>query len=212
MIDLNSLNTLVLQFGLHINHQSEQPMSDRIQINDDTFEPFITEQQIRTRIHELALQINHDYAEKVPIFIGVLNGSFIFLADLIREIKIDCEIDFFKLSSYGDAKITSGQVTLLKDLNCQVASRDIIVVEDIVDSGLSIAFIKKLIEKENPKSLKFVSLLLKKGLPKIDFPIDYIGFEIPPDFVIGYGLDYAQKVRNLKSIYRLAPDGTSKQV
>jgi hypoxanthine phosphoribosyltransferase len=187
-------------------------MSDRIQINDDTFEPFITEQQIRTRIHELALQINHDYAEKVPIFIGVLNGSFIFLADLIREIKIDCEIDFFKLSSYGDAKITSGQVTLLKDLNCQVASRDIIVVEDIVDSGLSIAFIKKLIEKENPKSLKFVSLLLKKGLPKIDFPIDYIGFEIPPDFVIGYGLDYAQKVRNLKSIYRLAPDGTSKQV
>ena len=179
-------------------------MAEQIKINGDLFEPFITEDQIRKRIHELAERINADYEGKTPIFIGVLNGSFIFLADLIREIRIDCEIDFFKLSSYGDAKISSGQVTLLKDLNCEVAGRDILVVEDIVDSGLSIAFIKKIIEKENPKSLKYVSLLLKKGIPKINFPVDYVGFEIPPDFVIGYGLDYAQKVRNLKSIYRLA--------
>ena len=174
------------------------------------FELFITEEQIRERIKELAARINTDYAGRVPIFIGVLNGSFIFLSDLIREVTVDCEIDFFKLSSYGDAKISSGQVTLLKDLNCQVFGRDIIVVEDIVDSGLSIAFIKKIIEKENPKSLKFVSLLLKKGIPKLDFLVDYIGFEIPPDFVIGYGLDYAQKVRNLKSIYRLTLQGTAK--
>jgi hypoxanthine phosphoribosyltransferase len=180
-------------------------MADLITINGDTFEPFITEAQIRNRIQELAAQINADYAGRVPIFIGVLNGSFIFLSDLIREVTVDCEIDFFKLSSYGDAKISSGQVTLLKDLNCQVTGRDIIVVEDIVDSGLSIAFIKKIIEKENPTSLKLVALLLKKGVPKIDFPVDYVGFEIPPDFVIGYGLDYAQKVRNLKSIYRLTP-------
>jgi hypoxanthine phosphoribosyltransferase len=185
-------------------------MAELIKINGDTFEPFITEEQIRKRIKELAARINADYAGKVPIFIGVLNGSFIFLSDLIREVTVDCEIDFFKLSSYGDAKISSGQVTLLKDLNCQVSGRDIIVVEDIVDSGLSIAFIKNIIEKENPKSLKLVSLLLKKGVPKIDFPVDYIGFEIPPDFVIGYGLDYAQKVRNLKSIYRIAPQGTIK--
>jgi hypoxanthine phosphoribosyltransferase len=172
-------------------------------LNDDTFEPFITEAQIQERIKDLAAQINKDYAGKVPIFIGVLNGAFIFLSDLIREITVDCEIDFFKLSSYGDAKISSGQVHMLKDLNCQVKGRDIIIVEDIVDSGLSIAFIKKLIEKEQPASLKFVSLLLKKGLPKIDFPINYVGFEIPPEFVIGYGLDYAQKVRNLKHVYRL---------
>jgi hypoxanthine phosphoribosyltransferase len=165
---------------------------------------------IRTRITELAARINQTYAGRVPIFIGILNGSFIFLADLIREITVDCEIDFFKLSSYGDAKISSGQVRLLKDLNCQVKHRDILVVEDIVDSGLSIAFIKKLIEKENPASLAFVSLLVKKGLPKIDFPIDYVGFEIPPDFVIGYGLDYAQKVRNLRSVYRIVP-GDSKR-
>jgi hypoxanthine phosphoribosyltransferase len=185
-------------------------MSELLKINGDTFEPFITEEQIQKRVKEIAMRINADYAGKTPIFIGVLNGSFIFLADLIREINVDCEMDFFKLSSYGDAKISSGQVKLLKNLNCEVAGRDIIVVEDIVDSGLSIAFIKNIIEKENPKSLKLVSLLLKKGVPKIDFPVDYVGFEIPPDFVIGYGLDYAQKVRNLKLIYRLAPKGNIK--
>jgi hypoxanthine phosphoribosyltransferase len=185
-------------------------MIELLRINGDMFESFITEKQIRERIKELAVRINADYIGRVPIFIGVLNGSFIFLSDLIREITVDCEIDFFKLSSYGDAKISSGQATLLKDLNCQVSGRDIIVVEDIVDSGLSIAFIKKIIEKENPKSLKFVSLLLKKGIPKLDFLVDYVGFEIPPEFVIGYGLDYAQKVRNLKSIYRLTIQGTAK--
>ena len=185
-------------------------MAELLKINGDTFEPFITEEQIRKRIKELAASINADYAGKTPIFIGVLNGSFIFLADLIREINVDCEMDFFKLSSYGDAKISSGQVKLLKNLNCEVAGRDILVVEDIVDSGLSIAFIKNIIEKENPKSLKLVSLLIKKGVPKIDFPVDYVGFEIPPDFVIGYGLDYAQKVRNLKAIYRLSLQGTVK--
>jgi hypoxanthine phosphoribosyltransferase len=185
-------------------------MIELLKINGEMFEPFITEEQIRVRIKDLAARINADYAGRVPIFIGVLNGSFIFLSDLIREITLECEIDFFKLSSYGEAKISSGQVTLLKDLNCQVFGRDIIVVEDIVDSGMSIVFIKKIIEKENPKSLKFVSLLLKKGIPKLDFQVDYIGFEIPPDFVIGYGLDYAQKVRNLKSIYRLTLQGTAK--
>lgn len=185
-------------------------MAELFRINGDTFEPFISEERIQKRVKELAAQINTDYVGKIPIFIGILNGSFIFLADLIREITIDCEIDFFKLSSYGDAKISSGQVTLLKELNCQVFGRDIIVVEDIVDSGLSIAFIKEIIQKENPLSLKFVSLLIKKGLPKIDFPLDYVGFEIPPDFVIGYGLDYAQKVRNLKSIYKLVLQETTK--
>jgi len=187
-------------------------MNSTLHINGDTFEVLLTEELIQQRIKEIASSINTDYQGKVPIFIGVLNGAFIFLADLIREISIDCEVDFFKLSSYGDAKISSGQVTLLKDLNCQVAGRDIIVVEYIVDSGLSIAYTKKLIMRENPNSLRFVTLLLKKGLPKIDFPIDYVGFEITPEFVIGYGLDYAQKVRNLRSIYRLvSPNDKTKQ-
>jgi hypoxanthine phosphoribosyltransferase len=178
-------------------------MAEHITINGDIFEPLITEEQIRNRVRELAADISSDFVDKIPIFIGVLNGSFIFLADLIREITIDCELDFLKLSSYGDAKISSGQVALLKNLNCNVRDRDVIVVEDVVDTGLSLAYIKSIIEKENPKSLKFVSLLLKKGSLKTGFKVDYIGFEILPDYVIGYGLDYAQKVRNLKSIYKL---------
>jgi len=180
-------------------------MADDMMINGDRFTLYLSEDQIRSRVKELATQINEDYFGKVPIFIGILNGSFIFFSDLVRDITVDCEVDFLKLSSYGDAKISSGQVKLLKDLNCQVAGRDIIVVEDIVDSGLSIDFMKRLVMKESPASFRVVTLLLKKSVAKVSFPIDYVGFEIPPEFVIGYGLDYAQKVRNLRSIYRLAP-------
>jgi hypoxanthine phosphoribosyltransferase len=180
-------------------------MTNEITINNDRFTLYLTEEQIQKRVKELAGQINEDYSGKVPIFIGILNGSFIFFSDLVREISLDCEVDFLKLSSYGDAKISSGQVKLLKDLNCQVNGRDIIVVEDIVDSGISIDFMKQLVMRENPASFRVVTLLLKKSVAKVSFPIDYVGFEIPPEFVIGYGLDYAQKVRNLKSIYRLAP-------
>ena len=180
-------------------------MANDITINNDRFTLYLSEEQIKTRVRELAVRLNNDYRGKVPIFIGILNGSFIFFADLIREITIDCEVDFLKLSSYGDAKISSGQVKLLKDLNCQVNGRDIVVVEDVVDSGISMGFMKSLVMKENPASFRVVTLLLKKSVAKVDFPIDYVGFEIPSEFVIGYGLDYAQKVRNLKSIYRLAP-------
>jgi hypoxanthine phosphoribosyltransferase len=182
-------------------------MADEIVINNDRFALYLSEEQIKRRVRELASRINEEYRGKVPIFIGILNGSFIFFADLVREITVDCEVDFLKLSSYGDAKISSGQVRLLKDLNCQVTGRDIIVVEDIIDSGVSIDFMKKLVTKENPASFRVVTLLLKKSVAKVSFPIDYVGFEIPPEFVIGYGLDYAQKVRNLKGIYRLTAKG-----
>jgi hypoxanthine phosphoribosyltransferase len=139
----------------------------------------------------------------VPVFIGILNGSFIFFADLIREITIDCEVDFLKLSSYGDAKISSGDVHLLKDLNCQVEGRDIIIVEDVVDSGLSMQYIHDLITRQNPASFKVVTLLYKPESVKTNVQLDYVGFTIPPNFVVGYGLDYAQRERNLKSIYKL---------
>ncbi|MCY7362960.1 MAG: hypoxanthine phosphoribosyltransferase [Ignavibacteria bacterium] len=165
---------------------------------------YISQDKISKRIKELASEINKDYKGRKPIFIGILNGSFIFLSDLIREIKIDCEIDFLKLSSYGDEKITSGEVTLLKDLNCKIENEDIIIVEDIVDSGLSVKFIKNLIEERKPASLKFVSLLFKNGISNLDFEIDYIAFRIENDFVVGYGLDFAQKYRNLKEIYVLS--------
>lgn len=181
-------------------------MKKYIKIHDDKFEIYLTEKKIQSRIRRLASQINKDYKTKVPIFIGILNGSFIFMSDLIRYIKIDCEVDFLKLSSYGDAKISSGHVSLLKDLNATIGGRDIIVVEDIVDSGLSIDFIKKLIYLHKPKTLKIVSLLYKKDAIKINVKIDYIGFEIPNVFVIGYGLDYAQKVRNLPAIYKLVDE------
>jgi hypoxanthine phosphoribosyltransferase len=177
---------------------------EKIKIGEEIFVPFLTEEQIQKRIIELADQISNDYKDKIPVFIGVLNGAFIFMSDLIRNISINCEIDFFKLSSYGDSKISSGDVKLLKELNCDVNGRDILIVEDIVDSGLSIKYIEELFEIHSPNSMKVISLLMKPDSLKYKVKIDYIGFKIPSKFVIGYGLDYAQKFRNLRSIFVLS--------
>jgi hypoxanthine phosphoribosyltransferase len=163
----------------------------------------ISEARILRRVRELAAEINRQYRGLVPVFIGVLNGSFIFFADLLREITVDCEVDFLKLSSYGDAKISSGAVRLLKDLNCQVEGRHIVIVEDIVDSGLSMEYIQRLILHQNPASFKIVTLLHKPEAVRTDLHLDFVGFAISKDFVIGYGLDYAQRERNLRAIYRL---------
>jgi hypoxanthine phosphoribosyltransferase len=176
---------------------------ERLIIGNDEFIPLLSEEQIQNRVKELAVQISNEYARTVPVFIGVLNGSFLFMSDLIRYLNINCEIDFFKLSSYGDAKISTGNVTLLKELNCEVNDKDIIIVEDIVDTGLSIKYIEKLFEEKRPRSMKVISLLVKPASLKYDVKIDYIGFKIPNKFVIGYGLDYAQKYRNLRGIYVL---------
>ncbi len=164
---------------------------------------YISKKNIDKKIKELSHKISKDYKGRVPIFIGVLNGSFIFISDLVRNVKIDLEIDFLKLSSYGDSNISSGEVKLLKDLNCTIEGRDIIVVEDIVDSGLSLKYIRDLIYTQKPSSLEFVTLLFKKGVSNLDFKIKYVGFKIPNKFVVGYGLDYAQKYRNLKGVYIL---------
>src|SRR3990170_8250843 len=174
---------------------------DQVVIGKEVFVPFISEDKLQKRIKELGKQISEDYVGKTPVFIGVLNGAFIFLSDLIKNISVDCEIDFFKLSSYGDEKISSGEVKLIKELNCDVNDRDIIIVEDIVDTGLSIRYIEELFSKYSPSSMKVVSLLLKRESLKYNVKIDYIGFEIPSRFVIGYGMDYSQKYRNLRSIY-----------
>ncbi len=178
-------------------------MAKHLTVNGDTFELMISERKIKNRIKELAADLNRDYRGRTPVFIGILNGSFIFFADLIREITIGCEVDFLKLSSYGDAKISSGNVRLLKDLNCEVTGRDIIIVEDIVDSGLSMKYIRDLILRQNPLSFKVVTLLYKPASVKSDIQLDYVGFTINPEFVIGYGLDYAQRERNLKAIYKM---------
>lgn len=176
---------------------------ERVIIGNDEFVPLFTEEQIQNRIKALAAQISLEYKSSVPVFIGVLNGSFLFMSDLIRYLDINCEIDFFKLSSYGDAKISTGNVKLLKELNCEVNDRDIIIVEDIVDTGLSLKYIEELFSEKSPNSMKVVSLLVKPGSLKYDVKIDYIGFRIPDKFVIGYGLDFAQKYRNLRGIYVL---------
>jgi hypoxanthine phosphoribosyltransferase len=191
--------------------KNELTLSDsvrpEIKVGDDVFIPFITEEQILKRTKELAKQISEDYKGKIPVFIGVLNGAFLFLSDLIKNVSIDCEVDFFKLSSYGDEKISSGKVKMLKELNCDVNGRDLIIVEDIVDSGLSIKFIEELISNFTPASMRVVSLLIKPNSLRYNVKIDYIGFEIPSKYVIGYGLDIAQKYRNLSSIYVLREDG-----
>lgn len=176
----------------------------KLLVGNEVFIPYLKEDVIQNRIAELAKEISADYINRIPIFIGVLNGAFIFMSDLIKKITIDCEIDFFKLSSYGDSKISSGNVRLLKELNCDVNDRDIIIVEDIVDSGLSIKYIEEIFSKSKPKSIKVCSLLMKPDSLKYDVKIDYIGFKIPSKFVLGYGLDYAQKYRNLKEIYVLS--------
>ncbi|TAK55262.1 MAG: hypoxanthine phosphoribosyltransferase [Bacteroidetes bacterium] len=175
----------------------------KLNVNGETFVLYLSEKQIQQRLKQLATKISKDYNGRIPIFIGVLNGAFVFMSDLIRHMTISCEVDFLKLSSYGDAKISSGKVTMLKELNCQVEGRDIIVVEDIIDSGLSIDFMRRLVSKMNPRSINVVALLYKKKAIKIHTPVKYIGFKIPNKFVIGYGLDYQQQQRNLRGVYCL---------
>ena len=172
-----------------------------IECDGHRFKVMIADKRIRAAVKKLGARISKDYKGKNPILVGVLNGSFLFVADLVREIRTDCEIDFLKIGSYGNHMHTSGSIRLDKDVSAKLAGRHVIVVEDIVDSGLSITFIRNHVEEKRPASLRLAALLLKKEKAKVTFPIDYVGFEIGNDFVIGYGLDYAQKFRHLKDIY-----------
>jgi len=180
-----------------VNHRSE---FEKV-VYDGKFRILISQEQINERLRELGREISEDYRDKNPIMIGVLNGGFIFMADLVRYIEIDLEVDFIKISSYGNATVSSGRVQMLKDINADVKGRHLLVVEDIVDTGLSIKFLEKKFLELEPASLKFVSLLLKKDNARVDYHIDYVGFEIPNEFVVGYGLDHKQILRNLPAIY-----------
>jgi hypoxanthine phosphoribosyltransferase len=171
--------------------------------SEDKLKLFIGSSFIKKRVNQIAKELDNDYKNKAPVFLGILNGSFIFLSDLVRKLKINVQIDFLNISSYGQNKISSGNVRILHDFKCEIEGRDVIVVEDIVDSGSSIKYIKKYIERFNPGSVEFVTLLLKKRESNYKLNIKYIGFKIPDKFVVGYGLDYAEKYRNLKSIYFL---------
>ena len=162
----------------------------------------ISEDKIQYRIKEIAENLSKKFNNEVPILIGVLNGSFIFISDLMRNMTIDCEMDFIKMTSYA-GKESVGTVTLLKDISANITGRHVIIVEDIIDSGLTIKFLRDRLQGALPKSVTIVTLLLKPDIANLDFKVDYVGFEIPPEFVVGYGLDYNQKLRHLPEIYRL---------
>lgn len=174
-----------------------------LRIDNQEFEILIEPERLQRRVRELAQEISGDYAGKIPIFVGVLNGAFLFMADLIRQLSIDCEVDFIKISSYGNERVSSGEITMIKDFSADLHGRDVIVVEDIVDSGLSVNYLKNRIEDMKPASVKFVSLLVKNECAVVPLKIDYVGFKISDKFVIGYGLDLAQKKRDLSAIYQV---------
>lgn len=174
----------------------------KIEIDEKNFELLLEYEQIKKRIRLLAIQLNVDFENRIPVFIGVLNGSFIFLADLIKEIHISSEVSFVKVSSYEGEK-SKGKIKKEIGLQMSLKDRDVIIVEDIVDSGKTLQYLLKMINKENPASVNVCTLLLKPKSLKIQIDeITYVGFEIPDEFVVGYGLDYNGLGRNLRDIYR----------
>ena len=173
-----------------------------MKFNGKKLSKIFDKQTIQKRVQEMAAELSKKFDNKKPIFISVLNGSFIFASDLLRNLNINCEIDFIKLSSYKGQN-TTGTVRLLKDISADITNRDVIIIEDIIDSGLTIEFLVKRLKGASPRSISIVTLLFKPDVAKLSLPIDIIGFEIAPHFVVGYGLDYDQDYRHLPEIYRL---------
>lgn len=160
----------------------------------------LSEDTIRARVRELGRELSREYAGKNPILVNILKGGFIFLADLIRAMDVDCEMDFMVVSSYEDKTESTGVVRILSDLGLNIGGRHVLIVEDIVDTGLTLEYIRELLLARNPASLKIVTLLDKVDRRVLEVPIDWVGFPIPDAFVVGYGLDYAQRFRNLPYI------------
>ncbi|MBI3871481.1 MAG: hypoxanthine phosphoribosyltransferase [candidate division Zixibacteria bacterium] len=169
-------------------------------------EVLISAEQIRIRVQELARQIDLDFAEDTPVLIGMLKGSFIFVADLCRAMQAAHHIDFMALAAYGAGTSPSGSVRLLKDLSVNITGRSVIVVEDIVDSGTTVSYIRRLLMARQPRRLAVVALLDKRVRPEADLPIEYVGFQIGRGFVVGYGLDLAERYRHLPYIAQLDPN------
>ena len=163
----------------------------------------ISPDALQSRINVIRNDISKYYENKIPVFIGVLNGAFLFMADLLRNLNIEFEVDFIKIESYGKSTKSSGSIRLLKDISANLKNRHVIIIEDIVDTGLSLNFLKHRIEEAEPKSLKFVSCLYKPSVAKLDFDIDWIGFNIDERYFVGYGLDLKQIFRGLPGIYAI---------
>jgi len=169
-------------------------------------EILIEEDVLQRRIAELGEEISADYAGRDLLLVGVLKGAVFFMADLMRNLVIPCEIDFMAISSYGASTDSSGVVRILKDLDINIEGRDVLVVEDIIDSGLTLSYLMRNLEAREPASLEVCALLTKPERREIDVPVRYVGFEIPNRFVIGYGLDFAERYRNLPYVAVLHPD------
>jgi hypoxanthine phosphoribosyltransferase len=163
-------------------------------------EVVVAEKDLLARIEELGAQITGDYGDRPPLLVGVLKGAFMFMSDLARCIRLPVEFDFMAVSSYGSATKTSGVVRIVKDLDLDLTGRHVLVVEDIVDSGLTLAYLRKNLLARGPASVEVCALLVKEGLQKVDPDLRYVGFKIPPEFVVGYGLDVAERYRNLPYI------------
>jgi hypoxanthine phosphoribosyltransferase len=173
-----------------------------IQVKDKSFSLFISEKEILKEVKRIAAQINKDFRGEEPVFLAVLNGSFIFAADLMKEINLPCEISFVKLASYQGVS-TTGQIREVIGLNIDLTDRPVIIVEDIVDTGLTMAHMMEVLKQQNPASIDICTLLLKPGKLQVDLDIKYCCLEIPNDFIVGYGLDYDGYGRNTRDIFTL---------
>lgn len=175
-------------------------------MKEDVLRVLLSEDEIREKVRELGGKITADYKNSNPMLVTVLKGAVVFLADLMRQIDVPAEIDFMVVSSYGSGVKSSGVVKIVKDLDVPLAGKDILIVEDILDSGLTLSYIKELLESRGPRSIRIATLLDKPSRRKVDLQADYIGFSVPDEFVIGYGLDYDEKYRNLPYIGILKPE------
>ena len=169
-------------------------------------EILIDEETLSTRVAELGAEVSADYQGRDLLLIGVLKGAVFFMADLMRHITVPCEVDFMAISSYGDSTDSSGIVRILKDLDINIEGRDVLVVEDIIDSGLTLSYLMRNLESREPATLEVCALLTKPDRREIDVPVRYVGFEIPNRFVIGYGLDFGERYRNLPYVAVLSDD------
>ena len=174
-------------------------------MKNDIQEVLFSEQQLADKVAELGARISADYAGKDPLIVSVLKGSYVFMADLTRRISIPCNVDFMAVSSYGAGTKTTGEVQIIKDIGSKIDGRHLIIVEDILDSGVTLSFLMKVLKARGAASIRLCALLSKPERRKVDVPVDYLGFEIPDAFVVGYGLDYAEKYRNLPYIGILKP-------
>jgi hypoxanthine phosphoribosyltransferase len=173
---------------------------------DDIEKVLISEEEIQAKLVEMGAAITRDYADRSLLLVGVLKGAFVVMADLARNIRLPLQFDFMAVSSYGAATKTSGVVRILKDLDHDLKDRDVLVVEDIVDSGLTLKYLLKNLAGRKPATLEVAALLRKEGIQQVELDVRYIGFDIPNEFVIGYGLDYAERYRDLPYIATLKPE------